>query len=346
MAKATIPGEFDGEFVAGNVKNAMKAAEAKSGDVYNVPIGKLKTFNGFNPRITGTEAYKTGIQELADSMKAEGFYRDKPLAGFVDAEGDILIVEGHRRLEAAALAIAQGALIETLPVVVKPQGTSREDLTVALVRSNTGLPFTPYEIGTVVKRLQGYGLEKPEIARRLGITERYVDDLLLLHGAAKSVRDLVIAGKVSATLAIDQIRSDPKGAADALKQGMETATKAGKKKITSKHVPKKGKKKGKKGTKAAQVPADGAQAGSPPAQLLPEAESRLAGTLDALAVLEVYHEKMPDFVDEIMRKVVEVVGKNELIDLAIKTENYTATGLVRLDLVELQEPESDAAADL
>lgn len=348
MGKAVVPGAFDVELTQGNVKNAMKAAEAKGRDLYMVPIGNLKTFDGFNIRITETKKYQEGIQDLANSMKSEGFYPDKPLAGYIDGN-DICITDGHRRLAGAVLANTQGASIEALPVVVKPAGTSREDLTVALVQSNTGAPLTPYETGIAVKRLLGYGMEKAVVATRLGLSERYIDDLMLLQGAPKSVRDMVIADKVTATTAIATLKNDAKGAADALKTGLEKAEKSGKKRVTAKNLPAK-KKKGnkKKGSPEASGTADpgsNAAAGDaePRIRLLPEAESRLSGVLDALEVIEAYQPKMPDMIDELMRDLLKVSDSDKVIALAIKVERYEATGLVRLGLIDFEEPAAPAS---
>lgn len=356
MARPIIPDAYEGEFHAGSYRNAMKAAEAKAGDRFMVPLKALKVLDGFNIRVRDTARYKAGIQSLADSIKSEGFYPDKPLGVFVDAEGDICVTDGHRRLEAAILAVSQGAEIEALPVVVKPQGTSREDLTVALVRSNTGEPLTPLEIGIVVKRLLSYGMEKAAVCQRLQITERYVDDLLLLVAAPKAVRDMVAADKVSATLAIDALRADPKGAAETLREGLASAEAKGKGKVTKKHLKdklkSKAKKKGKKvAEEAPETAKDSANDNQPAVQVLPEAKSRLAGNLDALEVVDKFQEKMPDLVDEMMKAVISVAGQDELVALAIETERYENTGLVRLGMVELKaEGEGgdapDAAADL
>lgn len=354
MSKAVIPGAFDAELTQGNVKNAMKAAEAKGRDLYMVPIASLKILTGFNIRVTETAKYKAGIQELADSMKSEGFYPDKPLAGYIDGN-DICVTDGHRRLAGAILANEQGAAIDALPVVVKPAGTTREDLTVALVQSNTGAPLTPYETGIAVKRLLGYGMEKAVVATRLARSERYIDDLMLLQGAPKAIRDAVIADKITSTEAIALLKDDPKGAVEALKAGIEKAEKTGKKRVTAKNLPKK-KKKGNKKKAAAngsETPAAASNAAAgdaeAPIRLLPEAESRLSGVLDALEVLNAYHGKeqiTDELVDSMMKNLIGVSDSDKIIALAIKVERYEPTGLVRLGLVELKdETEIPPAAD-
>lgn len=94
------------------------------------------------------------------------------------------------------------------------------------------------------------------IAKRLGITKPYVNQLLDFLAAPKPVRDLVSSGKVSATLAVETIRKHGvKQATKMLKDGLAEAEAKGKTRATAKHV------------KAAVKKADPAPAApTPPAQ--------------------------------------------------------------------------------
>lgn len=231
--------DLDVQLSPGAVKTAMKEVDGKSGDLWMVPPEAINVIDGFNLRISGTPLYDAGIQSLKHSIIEAGFYKDKPLTCYVgkaeDASDVLFLTDGHRRLEALKLAIAEGAAIDRVPVLVKPPGTSMEDLTVAMMR--TGEPLTPYSVALGCKRLINYGSEPEAIAKRLGITRRYVDDLLLLIGGPAKVRRMVLDGKVSATLAIKQLRANPKTAVAKLTMGAETAKKAGKKKVTEKSLP-------------------------------------------------------------------------------------------------------------
>jgi hypothetical protein len=97
--------------------------------------------------------------------------------------------------------------------------------------------LNPFERSIGVKRLvHEYNLEQAEVARRVGITQHYVDDLLLLQAAPESVKNMVIKGKVSPSLVIREMRADAKGIAGRLKEAQATADAAGKDKVTAKHV--------------------------------------------------------------------------------------------------------------
>lgn len=232
--------DFNVELERGNLKGAMAEAGATNPHaLWNVPYSQLRVIDGFNARVR-TPEYEAHLEALTQSIIENGYYQDKPLAGYVakDENGDnvIFLTEGHTRYEAVGRAIERGTPIETLPVVVKPRGTSMVDLTVALATSNEGRPFTPYEKAVVVKRLVGYGLDVPTIGRRLAMTTKYVNDLLTLVEAPKDVQELVAAGKVSPTLAIQELGKHGAKAAERLKAAVAKAEGSGKGKATAKHL--------------------------------------------------------------------------------------------------------------
>ncbi|KAF1003892.1 MAG: hypothetical protein GAK28_04355 [Luteibacter sp.] len=230
---------FETTLVAGSVKAAMKDIGASSRDLWQVQVGDLRVIPNFNVRIKDA-AYKAHIRSLADSMKSEGYYQDKPMAGYVAKEGDTLVIyitDGHCRFEAVQLAISEGAEIERIPVVPAPQGTSIEDLTVGLVRSNSGKPLEPYELAVACKRLTRFGWEQADIASRLGLSGKYVEGLLLLIGSDKDVREMVIKGEVAASTAIEALRKYGSKAFEKLQQGLRAAQAAGGERVTRKHMP-------------------------------------------------------------------------------------------------------------
>lgn len=241
MEKMTNASElsFANDLVAGNVKAAMREAGAASSDLWKVPRDQIRILDGFNVRSTDDPDYRAHIRSIADSIKENGFYQDKPLSGFVGKDGKadvIFLTDGHSRLAAVDIAVSEGAEITVLPVVIKPRGTSMEDLTVALYTSNTGRPLTPFETGVICKRLVGYGWEPREIAKRLGLTSKYVNDLLGLVGAPKAVRELVTTGLVSATTAIKTIRDYGATASQTLNDAVTQAKASGKNRVTAKNL--------------------------------------------------------------------------------------------------------------
>lgn len=227
------------EFFPGAVKEATKGM--KSADLWKVPVGVLRVIDGFNVRVM-TESYKARIREICDSIKANGYYADQPLAGYVareEGKSVIIITNGHTRYAALMMAIAEGAEIEVVPVVTKPNGTSMIDLTVALKNSNDGAPLTPYEVAVLCKRLIGYQITEEEIARRMGLSITQVKNYLMLMSAPMSIHRLVIDEKVSATLAIETLRKHGENAATILSNGVAAAEDSGKGRATLKDLSKK-----------------------------------------------------------------------------------------------------------
>ena len=230
---------FKTELVPGNVKAAMREANASSRDLWYVDIGSIRILPNFNVR-TKNEGYRAHIRGIANSMKQEGWYPDKPAAGYVALEGDeqvIYITDGHCRYDGAQIAISEGAEISKIPVVVSAKGTSMEDLTVALVKSNKGKELDPYETAIVCKRLSRFGWEPKQIAERLDYTEQYVEDLLSLMAAPKDIRDMVEAGEVSASNAIAAIRRYGEKALEHLQAALGRAKAGGAGRVTAKHLP-------------------------------------------------------------------------------------------------------------
>lgn len=225
------------EHAPGNVKAAMSAAGAKSADLWMVPIGEIRVMPGFNVRTEDAE-YLAHVAALKESIVANGYRKDKPLAGYVakEGEGDVIyLTDGHTRLRAVLEAIADGNPIERLPVIVSPAGTSMADLCVGLVTSNSGKQLRPHEVAEVCKRLISYGLEEDEVAKRLGRSKPYIADLLRLAGAGKAIKEMVAAGQVNAANAIKVLKKakTDSQAAETLRSKLEAAKSRGKGKVTA-----------------------------------------------------------------------------------------------------------------
>ena len=86
------------QLIAGGAKKHMGQIGAKSRDLWQVPVDQLKVLKGFNVR-EKDEAYHAHINALAKSIETEGFFQDKPLAGYVAREGDgdvIYLADDHQ----------------------------------------------------------------------------------------------------------------------------------------------------------------------------------------------------------------------------------------------------------
>lgn len=252
MAKMTLPSaNLDLTLTAGRQKAMIDAATGKKTD-YIVRVDQLRVLPGFNVRVRETDDYRKHVESLKQSIRENGYYPNKPLAGYIAKDGDddvIYVTDGHTRLEAVQEINAEDVdgtqSIEAVPIILKSAESTVADLTIALVQDNTGRPLTPYEMGVVVQRLSNLRdpakenapmFSKTDIARRLSITERYIDDLALLVGAPAKVRNAVLEGAIASTLAIQELRRDPKKAEERLTAAVAKAKASGKSKATKKDV--------------------------------------------------------------------------------------------------------------
>lgn len=228
---------FERELTPGSVKKAM--AGASSRDLWQVHPSKIRILEGFNPRVK-TKAWEDHIEALKTSIVENGYYLDKPLAGYAGRENGeevIFLTDGQSRLTATLKAIEEGFEIASIPVVVKDRGTSMEDLTVALVQSNSGKKFTPYELAIVCKRLMGFGWDVKDVAKRLGFTAPYVSDLLLIVGASRSIRESVQNEEISVANAVAMIKKHGEQAGAVVSEAVSAAKESGKTKASAKHLP-------------------------------------------------------------------------------------------------------------
>jgi hypothetical protein len=87
------------------------------------------------------------------------------------------------------------------------------------------------------KRLANYGWLAPRIAESLGITVEYVEQLLLLAGAPRSMRDMVESGEATAALVIDTLRKHGAEAPGVISAALAQAKSGGKDKVTARFMP-------------------------------------------------------------------------------------------------------------
>ncbi len=243
--KASVPAaKFAAEIKPGAVVKAMTAAaaEGKKGEPFNAPIENIHVMDDFNVRVTGTPSSEEAMAELVQSILVNGFYPSKALAVFVatDADANVLYIkDGHRRFEAVGRANAaiteanavegatQRPLIASLPVIASPAG-SIEDMMIEMAQSNTGAPLTMFEKGLLAKRLLDANMTKDDIAARLSMTERHLNNVLLLASAPVKLRDLIVTDKVTPTTGLKLMR-DPKTAAAKATEMVKASEAKGKK---------------------------------------------------------------------------------------------------------------------
>ena len=239
--EAQVAAALDFDYILPGVKPKVllnHLAWTKGGSIM-VAVDDIHVLDGLNLRIKN-EAYYAHIRALADSMKLEGFYLDKPIAcfaGTINKKPVLHPSDGHCRYAAVLLAISEGAPIAELPIVIKDVSTTMEDIIVSMVRTAEGKKLTPIEIAIGCKRLLKFNWKPPQIAKKLGFTVEYVNQLLVLAGAPNAIREMVQSGNVTAATALDAIRKHGSDATEVMNGALAVAKANGKTKLTAKFLP-------------------------------------------------------------------------------------------------------------
>lgn len=231
-AVTTVQAEM--ELVPGNVKEIVKPFRQGTADVYMVSLDAIRVRPEFNEAREADPEYPAAVREIADSIHANGYFRHKPLKVAAAADGYLYISDGHTRWDGVQLANSEGAGIEAVPVINEVRGTTEEDRIFGLILDNSGRRLTPLGEAMVIKRLIGRGVDEKEIARRLTRNVASIRNALTLVAAPTPIKEMVTSGAVSATSAVKVMKEQGMNAVAHLQAAKETATAAGKAKVTPK----------------------------------------------------------------------------------------------------------------
>ena len=208
----------------------IKEIALKRSDIFYVDPRVLKIKDGWNARSADDPENREHVLALAASIAQVGV--QEPLTVYYE-NSTIWVSDGHCRLAATLLAIDKGADIRAIPVKTEGRAANEADHVFSQILRNAGKPLTPFEAGTVYKRLVGYGWTVEEIATKSGKSQASINAALDLQGAPVQVQKLVASGKVSATLAAETLRKEgaSKGI-ETLNNAVDTATQKGKTRAT------------------------------------------------------------------------------------------------------------------
>ncbi len=148
-----------------------------------VPLAKIKTRQGFNPR---TEFGDEQMAELVASVKRHGIIT--PLTLAPDGDG-FVIVAGERRYRAA-----KAAKLTEVPAQVRD--ADGEALTLAVAENVIRADLTPVEEAEAYRRLIDEHGETAKVAKLVGRSERLIGERIELLRLPDEARALVAARKV------------------------------------------------------------------------------------------------------------------------------------------------------
>ena len=228
----------------------LKDLAAKRSALLWFPPSHLEIKPGLNARDFTDPTNIEHVEEKRASIVANGFYPSSPIAIFreVDKDGKehIFIADGECRWRGAMLAIERGELpgFESddkpgflVACVILPRGMNDVDIVLHRNLANTGKRFTPIEEGHNIKHAIALGATIADIAAKLGKSVSYVNDVLAWQEAPAEVHNMVKAGEVSQTEANKVVKElGGEAGKEVLKEAVQVAKKAGKKKATAKYI--------------------------------------------------------------------------------------------------------------
>lgn len=216
---------------APSIKSMIKDGTAKRADAVKFKIEDIHEEPGFNLRDEG-EDLEASIEALAAHIVTGGMV--PPLEVRPREGGGVYVVDGHRRRRAylkVADQVRDGAGDLWIPVVAFTGNDA--DRIARVITSAEGRALSPLEIGRGYKRLAALGWTPQQIADKVGKTRQHVDQVLILANANTDVQQLVAAGNVSATSAIDAVRKHGDKAGGVLGGAVDQARAAGRSKATA-----------------------------------------------------------------------------------------------------------------
>ena len=153
-----------------------------------VPLAKIKTRQGFNPR---SEFAEEQMAELVESVKRHGII--SPLTLAPDGDG-FTIIAGERRYRAA-----KAAKLKQVPAQVRD--ADGEALTLAVAENVIRADLTPVEEAEAYRRLVEEHGDAAKVAKLVGRSERLIGERLELLRLPEEARALVATRKVPLTCA-------------------------------------------------------------------------------------------------------------------------------------------------
>ena len=159
-------------------------------DVYSVDPRVIYVKEGWNPRTDFA-----GEEELRDSIIQNGV--KIPLRVREDDEGDIVLIDGERRLRATMRAIDEGFDIKSVPCIFEKSDINEVDALVLAIIANDGKPFDPLEEAEAYQRFVNWGFTVDEIAKKIGRSNVSIYEKLALMSASPEVKEALKSKEIT-----------------------------------------------------------------------------------------------------------------------------------------------------
>lgn len=179
----------------GRSRSAWRDNTKISRSTYKIEFKRIRVLEGWNIR-----TIFDGIEELADDIAANGL--KEPLEGVLSKDGELFyIVDGERRYRAIKLLNERDIEYDEVEVIPIPALMSVEGMVVRMLSSGVNKSlYKDVEIANCLLRLkEDFELSNEDIAKKIGRSRQYVDNMIKLAKLPIEVKDDIATGKVKKT---------------------------------------------------------------------------------------------------------------------------------------------------
>jgi ParB family transcriptional regulator, chromosome partitioning protein len=204
-----------------------------SSDLLKIDPRNLHVRESWNARDWGLQENVDHIEQLAQSIAAVGV--KQPLTVYWE-NGKAWIDDGECRYRAVMLCIDRGVPIKTVPCRAADRNGNEADRRFNRYLANTGKQFNQLETARDWKWFLDLGWSQEDIAKRAGLSQGRVSQVLAVLNAPVAVQKMIGNGEVSPSLAMQVVREEGTEAEKTLRAGLEAAKQAGGTKVKGEHV--------------------------------------------------------------------------------------------------------------
>lgn len=163
----------------------------------NIPLSKLRLSES-NVRKSG----RTNIPQLASDIEARGLLQNLLVTALKKPRGHFAVFAGGRRLEALQLLAADGRIASDMPIACKVlEGSDASLSETSLAENFQRENMTPTDECRAFQHFMAEESDVDAVAKRFGVTRRFVEGRLRLAGLADPVFEALAQGKITLDMA-------------------------------------------------------------------------------------------------------------------------------------------------
>ena len=162
-----------------------------------IPLTKLRLSDS-NVRKSG----RTNIPQLASDIEARGLLQNLLVTALKKPRGHFAVFAGGRRLEALQLLASEGRIDKDLPITCKVlEGSDASLSETSLAENFQRENMTPTDECRAFQHFMAEDSDIDAVARRFGVTRRFVEGRLRLAGLAEPVFEALAEGRITLDMA-------------------------------------------------------------------------------------------------------------------------------------------------